>query len=58
MGSLAPIYFDAYTLEFCMMLAKGSTWMVVPEQLAMFPVKLVEFIASATDQLHLSGCRQ
>jgi D-alanine--poly(phosphoribitol) ligase subunit 1 len=46
MGSLAPIYFDAYTLEFCMMLAKGSTWMVVPEQLAMFPVKLVEFIAT------------
>jgi len=46
MGSLAPIYFDAYTLEFCMMLAKGATWVVVPEQNAMFPVKLVEFVAS------------
>lgn len=46
MGSLAPIYFDAYTLEFCMMLAKGSTMIVVPDTLAMFPVKLVEFIAS------------
>ncbi len=46
MGSLAPIYFDAYTLEFCMLLAKGSTWMVVPDQLAMFPAKLVEFVAS------------
>jgi len=46
MGSLAPIYFDAYTLEFCMMLAKGATWVVVPEQLAMFPVKLVEFVNS------------
>ncbi len=46
MGSLAPIYFDAYTLEFCMCIAKGATWTVVPDNLATFPVKLVEFIAS------------
>jgi len=46
MGSLAPIYFDAYTLEFCMCIAKGSTWVVVPDQHATFPVKLVEFISS------------
>jgi D-alanine--poly(phosphoribitol) ligase subunit 1 len=46
MGSLAPIYFDAYTLEFCLCLAKGATWMVVPDQLAMFPAKLVEFVAT------------
>jgi amino acid adenylation domain-containing protein len=46
MGSLAPIYFDAYTLEFCLCLAKGATWVVVPEQLAMFPPKLVEFVAT------------
>jgi amino acid adenylation domain-containing protein len=46
MGSLAPIYFDAYTLEFCLCLAKGATWMVVPEGLAMFPPKLVEFVAN------------
>lgn len=44
MGSLAPIYFDAYTLEFCMCIAKGATWVVVPEQNATFPVKLVEFL--------------
>src|SRR5882672_1171321 len=44
MGSLAPIYFDAYTLEFCLCLAKGATWVVVPENLAMFPAKLVEFL--------------
>ena len=46
MGSLAPIYFDAYTLEFCLLLAKGATWIVVPDQLAMFPMKLVEFIVA------------
>ncbi|HVU07783.1 MAG TPA: amino acid adenylation domain-containing protein [Verrucomicrobiae bacterium] len=46
MGSLAPIYFDAYTLEFCAMLAKGATMIVVPDHLAAFPVKLVEFVAA------------
>ncbi len=46
MGSLAPIYFDAYTLEFCLSIAKGATWIVVPDQLATFPVKLVEFLTS------------
>jgi len=46
MGSLAPIYFDAYTLEFCLCIAKGATWVVVPEQLALFPAKLVEFVAT------------
>jgi amino acid adenylation domain-containing protein len=46
MASLAPIYFDAYTLEFCTLMAKGATWVVVPDQLATFPVKLVEFIAT------------
>jgi D-alanine--poly(phosphoribitol) ligase subunit 1 len=46
MGSLAPIYFDAYTLEFCMMIAKGATWVVVPDSCATFPVKLVEFLTT------------
>jgi D-alanine--poly(phosphoribitol) ligase subunit 1 len=45
MGSLAPIYFDAYTLEFCLLLAKGATWVVIPDQCAMFPVKLLEFLS-------------
>jgi amino acid adenylation domain-containing protein len=46
MGSLAPIFFDAYTLEFCMMMAKGATLIIVPDNLVMFPVKLVEFVAA------------
>ncbi len=46
MGSLAPIYFDAYTLEFCLMIAKGATWVVVPDQCAMFPTKLIEFLTT------------
>ena len=46
MGSLAPIVFDAYTLEFCTMLAKGATMVVIPENLAAFPLKLVDFLAA------------
>jgi D-alanine--poly(phosphoribitol) ligase subunit 1 len=46
MGSLAPIYFDAYTLEFCMIIAKGATWVVIPDQCAMFPAKAIEFLAA------------
>lgn len=45
MASLAPIYFDAYTLEFWTMLSKGATWVVVPDACATFPVKLVDFIS-------------
>jgi D-alanine--poly(phosphoribitol) ligase subunit 1 len=44
MGSLAPIYFDAYTLEFCLCIAKGATWIVIPDQCGTFPVKLIEFL--------------
>jgi D-alanine--poly(phosphoribitol) ligase subunit 1 len=46
MGSLAPIYFDAYTLEFCLCIAKGATWVVVPDHLATFPARLAEFLAA------------
>lgn len=43
-GSLSPFYFDIYTLELYLCLAKGATLVIVPEQLAAFPVKLLEFL--------------
>lgn len=45
-GSLSPFYFDIYTLELNLCLAKGATLVIVPEQLAIFPAKLVEFLAA------------
>ncbi|HZR21637.1 MAG TPA: amino acid adenylation domain-containing protein [Verrucomicrobiae bacterium] len=45
-GSLSPFYFDIYTLELYLCLAKGATLVIVPEQYASFPVKLVEFLAA------------
>lgn len=44
-GSLSPFYFDIYTLELILSLAKGATIIIIPEQLASFPAKLMEFLA-------------
>ncbi len=44
-GSLSPFYFDIYTLELYLCLAKGATLAIIPEQCAAFPSKLLEFLA-------------
>ena len=43
-GSLSPFYFDIYTLELNLCIAKGATLVIIPDQLAIFPAKLVEFL--------------
>ncbi len=45
-GSLSPFYFDIYTLELLLCLARGATLVIIPEQCATFPVKLLEFMAA------------
>jgi D-alanine--poly(phosphoribitol) ligase subunit 1 len=45
-GSLSPFYFDIYTLELYLCLAKGATMVLIPEQHAAFPARLVEFMAA------------
>ncbi len=44
-GSLSPFYFDIYTLELYLCLAKGATMVLIPEQHAAFPARLLEFMA-------------
>lgn len=44
-GSLSPFYFDIYTLEVNLCLAKGATLVIIPEKLAIFPAALMEFLA-------------
>ena len=44
-GSLSPLYFDIYMLELIMCLAKGATLVIIPDQLAIFPARLMEFLA-------------
>lgn len=45
-GSLSPLYFDIYTLELLVSLAKGATLLLLPETLASFPAKLLEYLAA------------
>jgi len=44
-GSLSPFYFDIYTLELYLSLAKGSTIVIIPDELPIFPAKLVAYLA-------------
>ncbi|MCI6474770.1 MAG: AMP-binding protein [Mucispirillum sp.] len=43
-GSLSPVVFDIYSFELCLMMAKSSTIMLIPDNMAMFPVKILELI--------------
>lgn len=43
-GSLSPLHFDIYTMELLLCLAKGATLVLIPESLAAFPAKLMEFM--------------
>lgn len=44
-GSLSPFHFDIYTLELNACLAQGATMVLIPDQLAVFPAKLLEFLS-------------
>jgi len=44
-GSLSPFYFDIYTLELNLCLAKGATIVIIPDELAIFPASLMKFLA-------------
>jgi D-alanine--poly(phosphoribitol) ligase subunit 1 len=44
-GSLSPFHFDIYTLELNACLARGATMVLIPDQLAVFPAKLLEFLS-------------
>src|ERR1035437_2946513 len=45
-GSLSPFYFDIYTLELYLCVAKGSTLVIIPDQCAAFPAKLLDFMVA------------
>ena len=44
-GSLSPFYFDIFTLELWYCLAKGATLVILPENYAAFPARLLEYMA-------------
>lgn len=44
MGSLSPVVFDIYSFELCMLMAKASTLVVLPGNLAAFPARILELL--------------
>lgn len=43
-GSLSPLVFDIYSFELCMLMAKGSTIVILPDSLAPFPAKVLSLM--------------
>jgi len=43
-GSLSPLVFDIYSFELCMLMAKGSTLVLIPETFAAFPVNILKLM--------------
>jgi amino acid adenylation domain-containing protein len=43
-GSLSPVVFDIWSYELCMMMACGSTIVILPSDLAAFPVKIINIL--------------
>lgn len=44
-GSIAPVVFDHFSYEFCLMLVRGCTLLLIPESYSSFPAKLLQFVA-------------
>lgn len=43
-GSLSPCVFDIYSFELCMLMAKSSTLVVLPESLSAFPARILQML--------------
>lgn len=43
-GSLSPSVFDIYSFELCMLMAKGSTIVLIPDSQAPFPANILKMI--------------
>ena len=43
-GSLSPVVFDIWSFELCMLMANSSTIVLLPAELAAFPVKIINIL--------------
>lgn len=44
MGSLSPLVFDIYSFELCMLMAKSSTIVLIPDTLSAFPIEILKIL--------------
>ena len=45
-GSLSPTIFDIYSFELCMLMAKGSAIVIIPDKMAAFPASILQLMNS------------
>lgn len=43
-GSMSPLVFDIYSFELCMLVALGSTIMIIPDGIAAFPARILQLL--------------
>jgi amino acid adenylation domain-containing protein len=43
-GSLSPVVFDIWSFELCMLMAYGSTIVLLPAEFAAFPIKIINIL--------------
>lgn len=43
-GSLSPLVFDIFSFELCMLMALGSTIMIIPDGLSAFPARVLQLL--------------
>lgn len=43
-GSLSPSVFDIYSFELCMMMARSSTLVLIPDAMAAFPARILQLL--------------
>jgi amino acid adenylation domain-containing protein len=43
-GSLSPLVFDIYSYELCLLMSKGSTMVLIPDNLSAFPVTILKLL--------------
>jgi amino acid adenylation domain-containing protein len=43
-GSLSPVVFDIWSFELCMLMANSSTIVLLPAELAAFPIKIINIL--------------
>ncbi|WP_227461965.1 AMP-binding protein [Culturomica massiliensis] len=43
-GSLSPLVFDIYSYELCLLMSRGSTMVLIPDNLSAFPVTILKLL--------------
>ncbi len=43
-GSLSPLVFDIYSFELCLLMSKGCSMVLIPDNLSAFPVTILKLL--------------